>query len=207
MRNMELILTKSLHAELLSPKHYRPISLIKQFFQLPCQGSISCQAHACTHMGFQTQQSQAMPALLQKGSLQLSSAWWPSDAKYTKPFLLRYFTESCSHPWVRISSRGRMVLSQGSKISITHFFSRAEKGFWKHRSSRQAVPLQHQNINTPACVQNQSAELRCLHYIIKLTLSLCQFLKLTSNSSQQTQSNDADNTLPWKETGDQLWLV
>lgn len=111
---------------------------MKEFFQFPCHGSLPCWAHVHTHVGFQAQQSQPMPAVLQKASLLLSSACWPSGAKHTQPFLLCHFTESCSHPWVRVSSRGWMVLSEGSKFSITHFSSAAERGFWKYRKKQQA---------------------------------------------------------------------
>lgn len=106
--------------------------------KFPRQGSVSCQAHVHTHVGFQIQQSQAMPVLLQNASLLLSSACWPSDAKYTQPFLLCYFTESCSHPSVRASSRGWMAPSEGSKLSITPSSSAAERGFWKYRKNQQA---------------------------------------------------------------------
>lgn len=55
-----------------------------------------------------------------------------------------------------------------------------------------------------ACKTSQQT---CVHYITKLTLSLHQFLELISISSQQTQLKDSDTIFPWKETGDQLWLV
>lgn len=140
-----------------------------------------------------------------KASLLLSSACWPSEEKYTQPFLLCYFTESCSHPSVRVSSRGGMVLSEGSKLSITHFFSAAERGFWKYRKNQQAGCTSAAPDTEPKYQHtylHAKWASRCVHCITKLTLFFHQFLKLISISSQQTQLKDSDIILPWKETGD-----
>lgn len=119
-------------AELLSPKHYRPISLIKEFFQFPCQWSIPCQAHVRTHVGFQ--QSQAMPAVLQKAAC-CSAVLAGLQMKNTPSYFFCATSQKAAHIH---RSGGGMVLSEGSKLSITHFSSAAERGLWKYRKNQQA---------------------------------------------------------------------
>lgn len=199
MRSVDLMLKVSL-CRITLPQTLQANSSNKRIIPVPLEYGIPCQAHAHTHEGFQ--QSQAMPALLHKGSLLLSSACWLSDEKYTQTSLLCYFTESCSHPSGRASSSGEMVLSQGSKLSIIHFSSAAAGMALKiqkepaGRLCTSAAPDTSKTKTSTHLLACKTSQQTCVHCISKLTLSLHQFLKLTSISSQQTQLKDSDTILP-----------
>lgn len=115
---------RSVSAELLSPKHYRPISLIKEFFQFPCQWSIPCQTHVHTHMGFQ--QSQAIACCGPEGQPAAQQCLLAFRWK-TQPFLLCYFTKSCSYPLVR----RRNGVMRGLQIKHYPFFLCSREGVLK----------------------------------------------------------------------------